>query len=117
MIIYLLILTFIHALIDAIRIRKDMPIRHGMESLAFAALCTPLLIWHPWYWIAPMAITTRAAIFDIALNLLRGKGWLYNGAGSSLIDRIENRTGISMLWIRIGCIGLYLITSAIYLLT
>jgi hypothetical protein len=46
--------------------------------------------------------------------LFRGKNWLYNGAGGSLIDRVENRTGVSILWIRMGCIGLYLIITTIY---
>ena len=116
MIIYLLILTLIHALIDAIRIRRGGRIYHGWEALAFAALCAPLLIWYPWYWIVLFAVATRAAFFDIALNLFRGKNWLYNGAGGSLIDRIENKLDVSMLWLRICFIWLYLLTVTIYLL-
>lgn len=115
MILYLLILTVAHAWYDSRQIKQGKHIYHGWESLAFTLLCILLLIWFPWYWIAIIAITTRAAFFDIALNLLRGKDWLYNGVGGSLIDRIENRLGISMFWMRIACIGLHLIMTTIYL--
>ena len=116
MIPYLLILTIAHAWFDARRIKTGKHIYHGWGVLGFALLATALIVWYPSFWIAVIATTTRAAFFDIALNLFRGKNWLYNGAGGSLIDRIENKLGISMFWMRIACIGLYLITTGIYLI-
>lgn len=111
MIIYLTILVLINAFVDYVQIKKGLHIFHGWETIAYFAACTPLILFFPFWKILILSITARGALFDIALNLLRGKNWLYNGVGASIIDRIENRLKISPIWLRIGGIILFIIAT------
>lgn len=110
----IIILALLHSFIDYKQIRENMHIYHGWETLAYFSACTPLLFWYEWYWILIFAITTRAAVFDILLNLLRGKKWHYNGAGASIIDKIENSLNIPHKVLKIWWIALYIGSIILY---
>lgn len=111
-----ILLVLLHAVIDWYQIRQGWHIQHGWETAAYFAvgiIITFVFSW-PFIWAAVLSVTTRAALFDISLNLLRGKKWHYNGAGASIVDRIENSLNIphkvlKVLWIMvyIGSIILY----------
>lgn len=62
-------------------------------------------------------ILSRAAFFDPILNLFTGNPFNYNGykdnQNRSLIDKIEDWTGLSIFWLRIIYIALY-VGYAIY---
>ncbi len=112
------ILVLTHAAIDAWQLdpRRQWKIYHGWESAAYAFVCivATLLFGWPAWWAVSLCITTRAALFDPALNLMRGKGLLHNGAGGSLQDRFENWTGINPLWLRIGYGALWILNVIFY---
>lgn len=114
MILAVILLVILHAFIDYKQIREGMHIYHGWETLAYFCTCVLLLFWYEWYWILAFCLTTRAAIFDIALNKFRGKKWDYNGEGASIIDRIENRLNIPHSWLKIWWGGLYIGTIIFY---
>lgn len=73
-----------------------------IEWSVISILAGVLLI--PFYQLLPIIIypiITRLAFFDITLNLMRGKSWLYEGAISkskSLWDFVESRIGMP-IWI------------------
>ena len=75
----------------------------------------------PWYHIALCLLLTRAAFFDVYLNLLRGKPFSYNGDATnpkrSLIDKLEDWTGLSVFWLRVIYIAAYLTHIIIYYAT
>lgn len=57
-------------------------------------------------------ILTRAALFDIALNLMTGNSFTYNGDSSnphrSIIDKLEDKTGFSIFTLRIIYLTIYI---------
>lgn len=105
-----LVLVLLHARIDAWQRspKRKWEIRHGWEGTTYAILSA--LIWQitgeAWYWAASLALTTRTALFDPAMNIFRRLPFDYNGekGSTSLQDQLENSTGISPMVFRIGYI-------------
>lgn len=67
------------------------------------------------------SLFTRLAAFDPIYNLLKGKPFTYEGdlnkkEDKSIIDQIEEWTRLSILWLRIFYIFIYLIFLTIYFL-
>jgi len=62
-------------------------------------------------------VLTRMAYFDIMLNLLRGKSWLYEGEikkRKSWIDWFENQTGLPVAVLRIVYLVAFIVYTIIY---
>lgn len=105
-----LVLVLLHAGFDAWQRspKRKWTIRHGWETVAYAIICA--LAWQitggPWYWAGSLALTTRMALFDPAMNMFRKLPFDYNGekGSTSLQDRLENRTGIPPMAFRVGYI-------------
>ena len=63
-------------------------------------------------WLIGFSLLTRLAAFDPIYNLLRGKPFIYEGMNEgkkdkSIIDQIEAWTGLSIFWLRIIYIIIY----------
>jgi len=128
-VILLSLLVILHAYIDAKRIKRNWKIRHGEEGIYYAIAVG--YIWYinhfitglEWYWGVSLGITARMAWFDNCLNVFRGKNILYQGSTikgldvkKSIIDQIENKLGINILWLRIFYVILFLANIALYLI-
>lgn len=103
------LIVIVHAWVNSYEIKQGWHIYHGWETVAYFGACSPFLFFHPFWKVLLTAILARVAFFDIALNLFRGKSWLYNGAGGSIIDRIENRLKIKPIILRIGGIAAFVV--------
>lgn len=64
-----------------------------------------------WYHLLIIPILTRAALFDPVLNLMTGNNFVYNGDRNnpkrSWVDRFEDWTGLSIFWLRIAYLVIY----------
>lgn len=109
MILAISLIVILHAWIDAYQIKQGWHIQHGLETAAYFAACSTLLLAFNWLPVLTISITARAAIFDPALNLMRGKQITYNGAGASIIDRLENKTGIQHKYLMIAYLIVFLL--------
>ena len=121
-IIYIL-LNVIHAWYHSYLIKKDEVIYSNQKTIEYSVAsiltATVLIFFH--YPVLPMilfALLSRMAFFDILLNLLRGKSWLYEGEISkkkSIIDLVENKTGLPIWFLRLFYIACYIGYLIIYL--
>lgn len=73
------------------------------------------------WWLVGFSLLTRVASFDPFLNLLRGKPFIYEGINEgkkdkSIVDWIESKLGLSIFWLRIIYIVIYLAFLIIYFL-
>lgn len=116
-----IIINFIHAYWHSYLIKKNRLIQSGQKVIEYAglsALTGAVLIFGfdcPAVPVILFALLTRLAFFDIFLNLLRGKNWLYEGQikkKKSFMDWIENQTGIPIIIFRL----LYLVIFVVYLI-
>jgi len=81
-------INVILAKIDALKIKKGLRIRHGINALIYIALIAPTVYISWSFPIAMMAL--RRIVFDTALNLFRGLPFDYiSDSTTSIIDRIS----------------------------
>jgi len=119
-----ILLNVIHALWHWYRIvKKNITIRSTQKTIEYSVAsilaAVVLILFH--YPVLPMilfALLTRMAFFDILLNILRGKSWLYEGEikkRKSWVDWFENQTGLPIWVLRILYIAVYIGYLIIYL--
>lgn len=113
------IVVFLDALTDIIKIRENEKINHKFGALIYfiISLVAGIVFWAwstaTWADIILFPLITRLAFFDPLLNLLLKKPFIYEGVhkpkeDSSFTDLIEKKTGISVLWLRLIYIILFI---------
>lgn len=113
----IIIIPLIAVVIDAYTDKKNiLNIKHLRGAIIYSVVVAiPYLFFFinavAWHHLVVIPILTRAAIFDPLLNLMTGNPFNYNGYKDnpkrSLIDKIEDSTGLSIFWIRAIYIKLY----------
>lgn len=95
LVVYFLVIILVQCVWQYNLISNVKPINHLKHGFYYALTVLPMLyFFSPYYWqVIVIALLERAALFDIALNTLRGKPFYYNGAGGSWIDTLENKLG------------------------
>jgi hypothetical protein len=119
-----ILINFLHALWHRYLIKRGRTIFSNQKTIEYSILSIlagvilksvlgckllPLILF---------CLLTRMAFFDIFLNLLRGKSWLYEGEvkkRKSWIDWFENQTGLPVVVLRIVYIVGFLVYLIIYL--
>ena len=123
-IVYILI-NFLQAFWHKYLIDKNQLIRSGQKIAEYSilsALAGVILFNFPEGKLLPLiffCILSRLAFYDIMLNLLRGKNWMYEGVigkYKSFWDWLENQTGIPMIIFRLFYIALFIGYTLIYYL-
>ena len=87
----------------------------GLTILILSGWQVVPLIFH----LIAFCLLSRLAFYDIMLNLLRGKNWMYEGVigkYKSFWDWLENQTGIPMIIFRLFYIALFIGYTLIYYL-
>lgn len=88
----LALIILLQADYQANRFKQNKTINHIGKSAIYCVLSGAIgiaIMWGRWheyefYWKIPtLIITARAALFDLILNILRSKRWLYIGRGTS----------------------------------
>lgn len=117
-----LVINLIDAFTDT-----NKEVNHRRGALLYLSACV-ILSWFylkftdvHWYWLAGFSLFTRVALFDIAYNLMNDKPFIYEGSNEgkkdkSIVDWIENKLGLSIFWLRIIYIVIYLVFLIIYFL-
>lgn len=97
--------------------RLKHTVNHVAQGVIFILLLSPLLFWFNWKTIAELGILARLAFYDPLLNLFRGERLLYNGHKTlapgrkqSLMDWLENKSGIPVIYFRIGYLVAFIVT-------
>ena len=92
-------------------------VNHFAQGVIYGVMLSPLLFWFDWKTIAELGIFARLAFYDPLLNLLRGESLLYNGKKTpvpgrkqSLMDWLENKSGIPVIYFRIGYLVAFITT-------
>lgn len=120
----IVLITILHAYLDAQKIKKHEYIDHSWRSTIYffsCLLCTILIEytstipnWYPFACLG-LIVTTRVSIFDYALNIFRNKPLSYTSlTTSSTIDQFYNKYKININIIRITS-WIITIISYIYL--
>lgn len=104
------IITLFHALLDAIKIEKGEYIHHSTRAAIWGAICASVSIvialcfgYDLKYVLGAIiaSVIVRTAFYDIILNTLRGKYFLYiSEFTGSKIDLFYQRVGINQNYIR-----------------
>ena len=120
-----ILLNFMHACWHKYLIGKNRLILSGQKIIEYSGLsilagvvlksvldCSllPLILF---------CVLSRLAFYDILLNLLRGKNWMYEGQISkykSFWDWLERQTGIPLMIFRLLYIALFVGYTLIYYL-
>lgn len=105
-----LIITFIHAMLDANKIKKREYINHSTRAAIWGAVCSAMSFalmlvfgYDLKYLIEAVmsSIVIRTAFYDVILNTIRGKYFLYiSEFTGSKIDLLYQRLGINQNFIR-----------------
>ena len=105
-----LIITFIHAMLDAKKIKKGEYINHSMRAAIWGAVCSAMSFvlmlvfgYDLKYLILAViaSVIIRTAFYDLMLNTLRGKNFLYiSEFTGSKIDLLYQRLGINQNYVR-----------------
>ena len=119
-----ILLNFVHAFWHKYLIDKNRLIRSGQKVIEYSILSvlTGALLVLAGHQITPVIIfclLSRLAFFDIFLNLLRGKNWLYEGSigkYKSFWDWIERQTGIPIIIFRLLYLVIFVTYTLIYYL-
>jgi len=120
-----ILINFLQAFWHKYLIQKNRLIQSGqkiIEYLTISILAGVILkIWFGWQ-LLPLiffCLLSRLAFFDIMLNLLRGKNWLYEGSigrYKSFWDWLERQSGIPIMIFRLLYIALFIGYTLIYYL-
>jgi len=119
-----LILNIVHALWHWYLIKRGRTIFSNQKTIEYsiisilAAVILKLVSGCPVLPLILFAVLTRVAFFDIALNLFRGKNWLYEGeikSKKSLTDWIESKTELPILAFRVAYIIIYVAYLIFYI--
>ncbi len=93
MIIWFSICTIVHAMIDADKYKKKIPINHLVESIYYILIAgVPAGLFYFSTLLDPiiLCVLCRYALFDVVYNKLRGFDYYYESTTTtSLVDRIE----------------------------
>ena len=119
-----LILNIIHALWHSYLIKRNRKIQSKQKIIEYSIasiLAGVILYSFLAKEILPLilfCLLTRMAAFDIALNLMRGKSWLYEGEikkRKSFVDWLENKVGLSVWVYRLAYLVAYITYLIFYL--
>jgi len=118
------ILNLIHALWHWYLIKRNRTILSNQKTIEYsiisilAGVILKITLGCPLLPLILFCVLTRMAFFDILLNLMRGKSWLYEGEikkRKSFVDWFENQTGLPIWVLRILYIVVYIVYLIIYL--
>jgi hypothetical protein len=119
-----ILLNLLHAFWHRYLIRKNRLIQSYQKTIEYtglSALAGVILKFGFGCPILPLilfAVVTRMALFDLFLNLLRGKPILYEGqikSKKSLVDWIEMKIGLPVWFFRILYFAVWIVLLIIYL--
>lgn len=83
-------ITIFHAYHDALRIKLNLRIYHGINGLVALILLVPVYLYlKDWFFVFGL-LCLRRIVFDTALNLIRGLKFDYiSSTTTSIIDRLS----------------------------
>jgi len=122
----ILLIPVIAVVIDACTDKKQiLNVKHLRGAIIYSlAVAAPYLFFInavSFYHLIIIPVLTRAAYFDTFLNILTGNPFTYNGyklnKKRSLIDRVEDATGLSIFWLRVSYIVLHIGYSIYFLIS
>lgn len=120
-----ILLNLLHAVWHSYLIKKNRLIQSGQKTIEYSigsAITGAMLIFGLGCPVVPVilfCLLSRLTFFDIFLNLLRGKKWLYEGQigkYKSFWDWFERQTGIPIIIFRLLYLVLFIGYTLIYYL-
>jgi hypothetical protein len=115
---YFLIITIVQCYWQKTLFKRNLPISHAWHAVYYCLTILPMMyFFRAWWWqVAVIGVLERLAVFDVCLNLIRGKPLFYNGAGTtgSWLDKLEN--SLSVTWMRVLKVGYVLVFIIVLIL-